>query len=210
MEEKQSYYIVIPTIIFEDENISSSCKILYGLISSLINKDGYCYAGNDYLASKINTTPENVSRLLKSLREREYVEVEHISDGAIVRNRKIYISSRLTKMLNTVNKNVNRTVNKNVKESNKVLNSNIYIKEKIYKKENFKKPTYEEVKAYCEERQNKIDGAYFIDHYESNGWKVGKNPMKDWKATIRTWEKRNQVNKKETMEERFKRVLGDD
>ena len=53
----------------------------------------------------------------------------------------------------------------------------------------FKKPTLEEIKAYCEERKNKIDAAYFYDHYESNGWKVGKTGMKDWKATVRNWER---------------------
>lgn len=55
----------------------------------------------------------------------------------------------------------------------------------------FKKPTYDEVSAYCQERQNSIDPQQFIDHYESNGWKVGKNPMKDWRAAVRTWEKRD-------------------
>ena len=55
----------------------------------------------------------------------------------------------------------------------------------------FRKPTLEEVTAYCEERQNGIDPARFIDFYESKGWKIGKTPMKDWKAAVRTWEKQN-------------------
>lgn len=50
-------------------------------------------------------------------------------------------------------------------------------------------PTLEEVSAYCEERHNNIDPQVFIDFYESKGWMVGKNKMKDWKACIRTWEK---------------------
>ena len=53
----------------------------------------------------------------------------------------------------------------------------------------FKKPTLEEVKEYCQERNNNVDAEHFIDYYESNGWKVGKNPMKDFKAAIRTWER---------------------
>lgn len=53
----------------------------------------------------------------------------------------------------------------------------------------FVKPTLEEVKAYCKERLNMVDAEKFVNYYESNGWKVGKNPMKDWKAAIRTWEK---------------------
>lgn len=55
----------------------------------------------------------------------------------------------------------------------------------------FQKPTTEEVKAYCEERKNGIDPQRFIDFYESKGWLVGRNPMKDWQAAVRTWEKRD-------------------
>ena len=52
-----------------------------------------------------------------------------------------------------------------------------------------KHPTLEEVKAYCSERGNKVDPERFIDYYTANGWRVGKNPMKDWKAAVRTWER---------------------
>lgn len=50
-------------------------------------------------------------------------------------------------------------------------------------------PTLEEVKEYCSERGNKVDPERWFDYYTSNGWKVGKNPMKDWKAAVRTWER---------------------
>lgn len=52
----------------------------------------------------------------------------------------------------------------------------------------FKKPNMEEIKAYCAERKNSVNPVKWFDHYESNGWKVGKNPMKDWQAAIRKWE----------------------
>jgi len=56
------------------------------------------------------------------------------------------------------------------------------------KQNRFRKPELEEIATYCQERQNTVDPRRFLDHYESNGWKVGKNPMKDWKAAVRTWE----------------------
>jgi len=69
-------------------------------------------------------------------------------------------------------------------------------KEKENKKENEKRevkrfapPTLDEVQAYCEERGNNVDPDRFIDYYTSNGWRVGKNPMKDWKAAVRSWER---------------------
>ena len=52
-------------------------------------------------------------------------------------------------------------------------------------------PTVEEVQAYCAERGNGLDARQFVDFYESKGWMVGRNPMKDWKAAVRTWEQRD-------------------
>lgn len=57
------------------------------------------------------------------------------------------------------------------------------------KSKRFTPPTLEEVQAYCAERNNNIDPQHFIDYYTSNGWLVGKNKMKDWKAAVRTWER---------------------
>lgn len=64
----------------------------------------------------------------------------------------------------------------------------------------FSPPCVEEVKAYCIERKNGIDPQAFVDFYSSKGWKVGNNPMKDWKAAVRTWENRRkgETPKKET------------
>ena len=57
------------------------------------------------------------------------------------------------------------------------------------KRKRFSPPTLEEVKAYCLERKNRVDAERFIDYYTSNGWQVGKNKMRDWKAAVRTWER---------------------
>lgn len=58
----------------------------------------------------------------------------------------------------------------------------------------FVKPTIEEVRAYCKERNNGVDAQRFVDYYESKGWKVGRTPMKDWRACVRTWENRERNN----------------
>jgi hypothetical protein len=59
-------------------------------------------------------------------------------------------------------------------------------------------PSPDEVEAYCKERNNNISGSEFVDHYTSNGWMVGKNKMKDWKAAIRTWEQKRKIKEDET------------
>ena len=55
----------------------------------------------------------------------------------------------------------------------------------------FTPPTLEEIQAYCTERGNHVDPQRFLDFYSAKGWMIGKNKMKDWKAAVRTWEKRD-------------------
>lgn len=62
-------------------------------------------------------------------------------------------------------------------------------------KKRFVKPTLAEVQAYCRERNNNVDPESFVAYYESNGWRVGKNPMKNWKSAIVTWERNGYGNK---------------
>lgn len=58
----------------------------------------------------------------------------------------------------------------------------------------FKQPTIEQVKAYCLERNKGVDPDRWFDFYVSKGWLVGKTKMKDWKASVRTWEKETLVS----------------
>lgn len=64
----------------------------------------------------------------------------------------------------------------------------------------FRKPSAEQVDEYAKSIKARIDPNHFIDYYESNGWRVGKNPMKDWKAAVRTW-KRNQTQEHQPQEQ---------
>ena len=75
-----------------------------------------------------------------------------------------------------------KTDAKNKRNKNKV-------NKKKVNKTKFKIPTIEEIRNYCLERKNKIDPDRFYNFYESKGWMIGKNKMKDWRAAVRTWEK---------------------
>ena len=55
-------------------------------------------------------------------------------------------------------------------------------------------PTVEEVRAYAAQRGDPLDPEAFMDYYTANGWKVGRNPMKDWKAAVRTWARKEQAH----------------
>ncbi len=76
----------------------------------------------------------------------------------------------------------------------------------------FQKPTLEQVKSYCQERQNHVNPNVWFDHYIANGWKVGRSPMRDWRAAVRTWEQngmnrapssRNGRGRKDTTDEQM-------
>ena len=67
---------------------------------------------------------------------------------------------------------------------------------KIERNLSFFKPTIDDIECYFQERNNNLDAELFFDYYESIGWMVGKSPMKDWKACVRAWEKREHKNPK--------------
>ena len=101
------------------------------------------------------------------------------------------------------NKGTNKEVTKAQQRGNKEVTTNNEcnnvknVINKDIKSSVFIKPTIDELKSYCKERNNSVDYKHWLDHYTSNGWMVGKTKMKDWKAAIRTWEK-NSFDKKET------------
>jgi hypothetical protein len=86
---------------------------------------------------------------------------------------------------NDTNKN---KVNK-IKINKNKIKDNIGTDKPSRKRTVFKKPTVEEIFEYCRERGNTVDPEHFYDYYESKGWTVGKQPMKDWKACVRNWER---------------------
>lgn len=82
----------------------------------------------------------------------------------------------------------NSAKEKENKKENKKENDNKVIRR-------FTPPTTDEVRAYCQERGNSVDAERFVDFYTSKGWKIGKEPMKDWRAAVRTWEKEDNGRK---------------
>jgi predicted phage replisome organizer len=97
----------------------------------------------------------------------------------------------------TQSRNLEEICKKSTPEIEIELEKDIEIEKEIHssakgtttKRKRFEKPSISDIKQYCMERNNNIDANQFYDYYESNGWKVGKNSMKDWKAAVRTWER---------------------
>ena len=91
---------------------------------------------------------------------------------------------------------------KNIKN---IRNKETLTKVSVKKNGVFTPPSVEEVSAYCLERGNSVDPDSFVSFYESKGWMIGKNKMKDWKAAVRTWERseKSRPKKKDIFSEDF-------
>ena len=99
-------------------------------------------------------------------------------------------------------------IDKDIDINKEDISKDISKKKKITR---FIKPTIEEIKAYCDKRKNNIDPEYFFDYNEARGWMLGKTHMKDWKATIRTWdrkEKEKNENSKPKQEPKNQELKG--
>ena len=161
------------------------------LLSDLISKEEY-FITNGMSDGWFFNTEANIEddTTLNSYHQRKCIKLLK-SEGLIEVKRKGIPAKQYFKINEEqVLQILNNLSIKNLTTINK--NKEITIKNKY-----FKKPTISEIDNYCSERQNKIDAVAFFNFYESKGWMVGKNKMKDWRAAIVTWEKRNY--KKPTM-----------
>ena len=189
MEEKPNYYAIIPAEVRYDKELKDKAKLLYGEITCLSNEYGYCYASNKYFANLYQVSVTTISLLIKNLIDRGYLTSEIIYKKGTKEIDKRYLRISKEGYLRFLKEGIKEKLkdnNTSINNNKEINNINI-----IYKEKNFKKPTLEEVEEYCKERNNNINAQKFIDFYESKGWKVGKTPMKDWKACIRTWESNN-------------------
>ena len=120
-----------------------------------------------------------------------------IGKGSSEADRKREYRQRIETDRTNVQTNLRQISEKSPPEIEIELEKDIEIEKEIHssakstttKRKRFEKPTLSEIKEYCIERNNNVDAQHFYDYYESNGWKVGKNSMKDWKAAVRTWER---------------------
>lgn len=195
MEEKPNYYAIIPAEVRYDKNLKDKAKLLYGEIVALSNKEGYCYASNKYFAELYGVSTRTITELIRTLTDKEYIksELTYKKGTKEVVQRKIYLSKKSSI---PIEKNFYTPIEENFQDNNtSINNTSINKKEKRAKRNNFTKPTIEELQQYCLERHNGINAEAFYDFYESKNWYVGKNKMVDWKACVRTWESRNKPKK---------------
>ena len=183
-----------------DLDIKNDLRLLV-IISSLTAEKGYCYASNKYFAELFNTTEETISRKIKNLEDKNYITIEYEKRGTQVISRKI----RLTKISMDDYQKYQWTVDKNIKENNTSINNT---SKKEINKERFKKPSLEDIKEYCLQRNNNVDAQKFFDYYEANNWSDSKgNKVKSWKQKVITWETHAPKPKEEIVPDWFNKNI---
>ena len=140
-----------------------------------------------------------------------------IGKGSSEADRKREYRQRIETDRTNVQTNLRQISEKSPPEIEIELEKDIEIEKEIHssakstttKRKRFEKPTISDIEQYCIERNNNVNAEQFFDYYESNGWKVGKNSMKDWKAAVRTWERSEYRNVKVSKKQQAIDVVND-
>lgn len=183
---------------FLDMPMSARC--LYFTLGMLADDDGFvnapksimrqCGASEDDLklliAKSYVLVFENGVIVLKHWKIHNYIQTDRYKPTS-------YIAE---KQMLTLTDNKEYTLNSECIQNVSIMDTQVRLgkdrdrDKDIKKSSHFVPPSLEEVKAYCDERKNGINAESFIDFYSSKNWMIGKNKMSDWKACVRTWEKR--------------------
>lgn len=132
-----------------------------------------------------------IHNTLKTDRYKETVYLEEKSMLALKKNKSYTERKDLNEVYIPCENHLEPQWNHNgtTMETQYSIDKNSIDKVKEVSNSRFTPPTLDEVRDYCKERQNYVDSDKFFDFYESKGWMIGKNKMKDWKAAVRNWEK---------------------
>ncbi len=151
MKEKPNYYAIIPAEV-RYSNLKPNAKLLYGEITALSNKTGYCFASNNYFAELYNVNKNTISRWISDLKRLGFITIQ-IERSA---------NKEITKRIIGIVKNVDTPIDKKVKDNTTSINNtsnNIYIREKFVNEVmsfDYPKDMLEDFINYWTEGKNKM------------------------------------------------------
>lgn len=192
---KQGKFTVIDNYALRDNGLSLKAR---GLLATMLSfPDNWEFSENGLCAIFKKDGQASIRSGLKELEERGYLTRTRTRDkfGRVSSVEWAVCDYPRLENPSVVNSNLDFRPQLNTKESNtdsmKELRNNPPVSPGG-KKKRFVPPSVEEVRAYCQERQNTIDAQQFVDFYIANGWTQGHGkPIKDWRAAVRTWEARD-------------------
>ena len=178
------------------------CDIIHTIEQLSDEQAGHLFKHVLYYVNDLNPDTENVITKIafepiKQQLKRDLVRYEKIRERNSLSARMRWDANACERIPNDAKNADNDNDNDN--------DINIVLEQKAKKPKRFTKPPVDDVRQYMAELNMNDMSQRFVDYYESNGWKVGKNPMKDWKAAVRTWKQQN--NDKQPKQESFYKPL---
>ena len=200
-QEKLRDFTVIRNAIFKDITLSAKAKGVACQLLSLPPTWDYSVRG---IVTLFSDGEASIRNALQELEDHGYLRREQVREEGKFGKSVYVISDTLVSEKPcvenplAVNPSAGNPSQYNTKELNtNQLNTYEYsLSNGSGRKPKFTPPTVEDVAMYISENGYHVDAEQFVDFYQSKGWKVGKDTMKDWKASVRTWERRNKQNKK--------------
>lgn len=186
---------------------------IYAIIASYSQGGQGCYLGGlDYLAKMAGCHKDTARKIVTKLCEAGLLHKEQI-----IRHNGKYLAISLpeerAKRPDGCGRNTRMGAGEipassepshyiKINNESTIVDSTKEYKGKAPAPQRFVKPSVDEVAQYCRDRNNTVDAEAFVAFYESNGWKVGRNPMRDWRQAVITWEKRQHEERKAQRRER--------
>lgn len=219
--------IWIPADIWLDERLSTFDKIILMEIDSLDCSPNRCFAGNEHFSELCQCSERVVSASISKLLELGLIEKVSFNgrvrvlgsclpklDDASRQSRKICeADSQNMRGILEIQTDISKTINREVSIDKAIKETRDTRDTKELKVSNrFKKPSIDEIREYCKSKNYKVDAEKFYAYYESNGWKVGRAPMANWKMATVTWHKRQeeQDKAKPKVDPRYQNPWADD
>ena len=217
--ENSPAYQNYPGDFFTDPEVMFWSMEMYGCYCKLINylwlSGGYLPLNYERMAQLFCTKRRDRAELLFSkIKVKFQIIDEVISHKRVLEEIQKQENNRLMKSnagkagakarWQTHDSAINKTIAKNSSSSSSSSSTS------LNKKKGFVKPTVSEIKEYIQEKNLTADADAIFDHYESNGWRVGRNPMKDWRRTVNGWARRDFTGKpKAKPQKKFKCCVPD-
>jgi len=197
--------IWIPAEIFLAEDLNPTEILLLAEIIALDGEDG-CFASNAHFAKRFKVTQKYVSRVINMLVSKNYITSDIVWKNGKVDKRIIRSATPSHNSGIPLPQSVDTPLPQKGEGKEQVLKNNLIVCNPQTEKPDvasrkFTKPTVQQVRDYCIERQNNVDANRFVDFYESKGWLVGKSKMKCWKSAVRNWERTSKTST--TKEQRY-------
>ena len=170
-------------------------------------KPGQLITGRKVLSSELKIDENKVTRILKTFENEQQIEQQTSNKNRLITivSWDVYQKGEQRNNQQVNNKRTTDEQQVNTNKNNKNIKDNREGKSGKSEKR-FSPPSIEEVDSYIREKGYTVDAERFVNFYESKGWYVGKNKMKNWRAAVATWQKednkRNGINQQRSCDKR--------